>query len=104
MRNVGTGLLCVVPGCDEACELGAEELELGMPQVCEGHFYEPDLPPRQQKVRDVVAEHGCVTSKVVAAELQIDRNTALKALSALVRAGVLNSRLVGGGELEWSNR
>lgn len=104
MPDIGTDLLCTVPGCDEPCAIGTDELELGMPQSCERHFYERSLTPRQRSVCDVVCAHGGTSSKVVAAELQISRNTALKALMALVRAGVLDSRLVGGGENEWTTR
>lgn len=32
---------CQVPLCTEKCTISGEELALGMPQLCDTHFYEP---------------------------------------------------------------
>lgn len=95
-------LRCSLPGCDAECSVSPEEVELGMPQLCDSHLLEPLTA--QQRVQQLVDQRTVVRSKQVAAELSISYSWACKCLSSLVRAGVVNVRLAEGGELEWSRR
>jgi hypothetical protein len=87
-------LRCSLPDCDAECSASPEEIQLGMPQLCDSHLLEPLTPAQQRAVR----------SKQVVAELSISHSWACKCLSSLVRAGVVNVRLAEGGEFEWSRR
>lgn len=62
------------------------------------------LPASAQRVTELVDDHSVVSSQLVAAELSVTRNRALQVLRALVRAGVLDVRLVDGGCYEWRRR
>jgi hypothetical protein len=96
-------LRCSLPDCDAECSASPEEIQLGMPQLCDSHLLEP-LTPAQQRVQQLVDQRTAVRSKQVVAELSISHSWACKCLSSLVRAGVVNVRLAEGGEFEWSRR
>lgn len=56
------------------------------------------------RARRVIDEHQTVSSTLVADKLSVSRNYALRSLRELVRAGIVDARLVGGGCYEWSRR